>query len=137
MGGNPAWKKAERRVARIFGTERNPLSGGNSGHTRSDSLHERVYIETKYRTRHAMFSLWRSEREKAKKEGKKITVLALREKGSPKTLFVVEEHELLDLLNELLETATEVPNDDDTGQQDAGTPGERDEQSVEIGWSNL
>ena len=48
MSAHPAWKKAERGVARMFGTERNPLSGEMSRHkTGSDSLHEELYIETK------------------------------------------------------------------------------------------
>ncbi|HTT74243.1 MAG TPA: hypothetical protein VMG99_08925 [Thermoplasmata archaeon] len=44
----PAWKKVERRIAEFFGTERNPLSGGNSKHSRSDSLHLTLFIETKH-----------------------------------------------------------------------------------------
>jgi len=44
------WKRFELTVARFFGSERNPLSGGNSKHTRSDTLHKDLYIECKYRT---------------------------------------------------------------------------------------
>ena len=40
-------KTQERRVARFFGTERTPLSGGASRHTRSDTLHPKLYIEVK------------------------------------------------------------------------------------------
>jgi hypothetical protein len=40
-------KAHERRVARWFGTERTPLSGGASRHTRSDTLHPKLYIEVK------------------------------------------------------------------------------------------
>mgnify|MGYP000423855145 CR=1 FL=1 len=43
------WKKLERRVARFFGSERTPLSGGNSKHTRSDSLHPDLFIEAKHK----------------------------------------------------------------------------------------
>ena len=52
------WKTAERYVARIFGTERTPLSGSNSKHTSSDTLSEEFYIEVKY---------FRSDRSKFKK----------------------------------------------------------------------
>lgn len=40
-------KTQERRVARYFGVERTPLSGGASRHTRSDTLHPKLYIEVK------------------------------------------------------------------------------------------
>jgi len=49
MPAPPAtWKSVERRVARFLGAERNPLSGGNSKHTRSDSLHPFLFVETKH-----------------------------------------------------------------------------------------
>lgn len=35
------------RVAKFFGTHRTPLSGGASRHTRSDTLHDRLFIEVK------------------------------------------------------------------------------------------
>ena len=41
--GNKTWKQFERRVARFFNSEKNPLSGGNSKHLLSDtflSIHE-------------------------------------------------------------------------------------------------
>lgn len=43
------WKAYERRIAKRFGTRRNPLSGGMSGHTRSDTLHKGLFIEMKNR----------------------------------------------------------------------------------------
>lgn len=46
-----AWKAAERSVARKLGTRRTPLSGGNSAHTRSDTLHHELFIEVKLRKR--------------------------------------------------------------------------------------
>ena len=76
------WKAVERRVAKYFGTERTPLSGGNGKQTRSDTLHERLFIETKARKKHTVISLWDETAEKAKKEGK-IPVIALCEKGRP------------------------------------------------------
>lgn len=90
------WKEAERRVAKLFGSRRTPLSGGNSGHTRSDSLSGEVFVETKYRQKHAVFKLWRETDLMARKE-KKITVVALREKGSPKTLFLVDAKAIIPL----------------------------------------
>jgi len=40
-------KTQERRVARYFGVERTPLSGGASRHTRSDTLHPDLFLEVK------------------------------------------------------------------------------------------
>lgn len=47
MPPSKAWKALERRVARFFKTERNPLSGGNGKFSRSDSRHPDLFIETK------------------------------------------------------------------------------------------
>ncbi len=76
------WKARERQVAEFFGTTRTPLSGGNSGHTRSDTLHERLFVEQKLRAKHAVISLWDETKELAKKEGK-VPVVTLAEKGRP------------------------------------------------------
>ncbi len=74
------WKNIERKIARFFGAERNPLSGGNGKHGRSDSLHPVLFVETKYRQVHSAVTLWRDTAGKAKKEGK-IPVVCLSEKG--------------------------------------------------------
>jgi len=41
------WKRREREAARLFGAERQPLSGsgGRADRTRSDSTHDRLFIE--------------------------------------------------------------------------------------------
>ena len=75
------WKAVERRVASFFGARRNPLSGSNSGGTHSDSLHEQLFIETKFRVKHSAISLWKKTEDLAYKEGK-IPVVALVEKGN-------------------------------------------------------
>ena len=46
------WKNRERQIAGILKTNRTPLSGSSSRHTSSDTLHEKLYIECKYRKRH-------------------------------------------------------------------------------------
>lgn len=74
------WKAIERKAARFFGAERNPLSGGNGKHSRSDSLHAVLFLEVKYRKSHSAVTLWRSTAEKAKEEGK-LPVVCLAEKG--------------------------------------------------------
>lgn len=46
-----AWKAFERELGRRLGTYRTPLSGSNSRHTQSDTLHKDYYIEAKYFSR--------------------------------------------------------------------------------------
>ena len=70
MSINNHWKVIERKVASFFGVRRNPLSGGNAGHSRSDSLHELLFLETKYRVKHSAVQLWRKTEKLAHKEGK-------------------------------------------------------------------
>lgn len=74
------WKQSERDVAEFFGTTRTPLSGGASGHTRSDTLHPELFIEVKYRKRHTSVALWDETEALAVKE-KKVPVVCLKEKG--------------------------------------------------------
>jgi hypothetical protein len=51
-----ASKRDERSVGSYFETFRTPLSGGNSRHTRSDTLHPTHYFEVKSRS--AVPSTW-------------------------------------------------------------------------------
>ena len=55
------WKAFERRVARAFGCERTPLSGGNSKHTRADVLHPTLYIECKSNVRYPLLKVVRGK----------------------------------------------------------------------------
>ena len=48
------WKARERQVAKYFNTNRTPLSGGSSRHTRSDSLHQDLFVECKLRKKHSV-----------------------------------------------------------------------------------
>ena len=50
------WKADERKVARMFGAERNRLSGssGRDCDSCSDSNHARLYIEAKRKKRHTV-----------------------------------------------------------------------------------
>jgi hypothetical protein len=82
------WKAVERRVAEFFGTRRNPLSGENSGHSRSDTLHPDYYIEVKHRTKHTTYTLHDETTERAKQEGK-TPISVLHEKGRAGFLMVL------------------------------------------------
>jgi len=68
------WKDKERQVAQFFGLPSNrgrtPLSGGNSGHTRSDTLHPVLFIEQKHRKKNPWIDLWKKVNQLAKKENK-------------------------------------------------------------------
>ena len=59
-------KTDERRLGKYFGVGRTPLSGGNSGHTRSDTLHPRLYLEAKGSEDMRLFSLFNKCREQTK-----------------------------------------------------------------------
>lgn len=87
-----AWKRLERDTAKLFGTRRTPLSGINSAHTGSDTLHQRLYIECKLRKSSAIHRLYDETADAAKAEDK-IPVLALRQKNRP-ILLVMTPYDL-------------------------------------------
>lgn len=74
------WKDVELRYAKLFGTLRNALSGGNSHHTRSDTLHTEFYLEIKHGLQCRPTSLWQDTISKAKLEHK-IPMLIQHAKG--------------------------------------------------------
>ena len=88
------WKSFERTVADYFGTRRVPLSGSNSGHgTNSDSLHPKLYIECKVRSKVSLWQLFVDTENKAKIEGK-IPVVAIKQKGEKGYLLVMRPDDL-------------------------------------------
>ncbi len=87
------WKRFEAEVARFFGSARAPLSGGNGKQTRSDSLHDTLFIEAKYRGKSAVCTLFRKVAKLAAKEGK-TPVVALREKNHEGYLLVIRPQDL-------------------------------------------
>jgi len=82
-----AWKNRERKAARVFGADRNSLSGSNSKLTASDSTSAALFIETKLKARWAVFSLFRQTAELAKRESK-TPLLMLAQKERPGFLLV-------------------------------------------------
>lgn len=90
------WKKTERRVAAYWHTERVALSGGNSKITRSDTMHKRLFVETKYRKKHSAVTLWDKTRALAKLESK-TPVVALVEKGRPGFWVLVHSDDLVEV----------------------------------------
>lgn len=62
MRATKTWKTVELRIAKDFGTDRTPLSGINSKHTGSDTLHDKLFIEVKHGKNHIIemaYKLWR------------------------------------------------------------------------------
>ena len=64
------WKNNELKLSKMFGARRNPLSGSNSAHSMSDTLHEEFYIEIKDGKQSLPTKLWIDTVQKAKQEGK-------------------------------------------------------------------
>ena len=100
MTHRSTWKQGEQRVADLFGTTRTPLSGGNSKHTRSDTLHPRLFIEVKLRQVHTTWTLFRQTELLARKEGK-VPILALQEKGRHGCLLVMRPQDVAAVYREL------------------------------------
>ena len=93
------WKSVEARIARLWGSERTPLSGGNSKITRSDSLHPLLFLETKHRKQFGVGNLFRDTEVKAKKEGK-IPIVCLQEKNQQGFLVVMKSTDIDRILTE-------------------------------------
>src|SRR5262245_20719709 len=90
-----SWKRRERDAARLFGAERQVLSGsgGRGDRTRSDSTDGGLFIETKLRASSAVRSLWERTRDRARAE-RKTSVLALFAKRKHGALIVVHQDDL-------------------------------------------
>jgi hypothetical protein len=96
------WQRREREAARLFGAERQPGSGsgGFPDRTRSDSTHDRLYIETKLRASSSARTLWEKTATLAGREGK-TPVVVLYAKGKAGGLVVVHEMHLAAVAAEL------------------------------------
>jgi hypothetical protein len=85
MARSVAWKSLERQAAKYFGCLRQVLSGSSNRPDRSssDSTHDRLFIEAKYRAKHAVVKLWKQTSDHAKREGKTpvVVVKQHRQKG--------------------------------------------------------
>lgn len=87
-------------MAAAFATQRTPLSGGSSRHTRSDTLHPRLFIEVKERARHALYTLYRQTSQLARGEGK-VPVVAICETGRQGFLVACHVDDLQAVAREL------------------------------------
>jgi hypothetical protein len=96
------WKRRERQAARRFGAQRQPLSGsgGRSDQTKSDSTHDRLYIETKMRASSSVRTVWEKTAALARREGK-TPLLMLFTKNKAGGLIVCHETDLARVAAEL------------------------------------
>jgi hypothetical protein len=97
-----SWKRRERNAAGLFGAQRQVLSGscGRGERSRSDTTHERLFIESKLRASSSVRSLWEKTRKQARREHK-IPVVILFAKGKPGALIVVHQDDLAAVASEL------------------------------------
>jgi len=84
---NKAWKEVERKVAKLFGTKRTPLSGRNSSITGADIIHPYLFVEVKHHSQLAIWEWFSYVEKRAKKEGK-LPLLVLKKKRKRGFLFV-------------------------------------------------
>lgn len=112
------WKAAERRVAALFGTLRQRLSGssGREDESAADTKHPILFIEVKYREKHAVRALWEKTAKLAKSEGK-APVVALVDKGKPGFLLCIH-------IDDLPRVAAEVQRCETAGDSTEGFYGE-------------
>jgi hypothetical protein len=96
------WQRRERHAAKLFGAARQPGSGscGDPDRSRSDSTHDRLYIETKLRSNSAVRTLWEKTAALARREGK-TPLLMLYSKGRVGGLIVCHEMHLAAVAAEL------------------------------------
>jgi hypothetical protein len=97
MTDKSTWKKRESKIAKDFGTKRNPLSGSMSGHSSSDSLSETFYLESKLRGKPPGWNLFLDTKDKAKLENK-IPIVILSKKFHKDKVCMIDYDFLLKLL---------------------------------------
>lgn len=92
----------ERKVAKLLGGVRNPLSGGAGRHTRGDVIHASLYVECKLRSSLMIWSWFKDTAEKAKKEGK-TPILVIKEKSKKGELVILDIQDFVKLTKETKE----------------------------------
>jgi hypothetical protein len=96
---NSTWKALERKVAKLLGGTRNPLSGGSGRHTRGDVIHHTLYVECKLRQKLSIWAWFEDTRKKAKVEGK-TPILVIKEKSKKGELVVLDIKDFVELIGE-------------------------------------
>ena len=86
------WKVSERKAAKALGGVRNRMSGAVDQLTAGDVVHPNLYVEVKYRKKHAVITLMRATMAQARKE-KKTPVVVLQERGKEGRYYLVREED--------------------------------------------
>jgi hypothetical protein len=102
-----SWKSGERRIARKFDSERTPLSGGNSKHTRSDTLNKNLFIEVKHGLKVPGDRIWRKTLDMAKKENK-IPAVVFIKKNYPYPVIMCKVDDLTKIASEIKESDSDI-----------------------------
>ena len=104
----PNWKKAETRLAKLFGTVRRPLSGGNSrSGGRDDAQHPRLFIESKYNGFNPLWELYQStKRLMHGEEEERTLVIGLHKANHSGILLVIHSTDLHAVATEYLSHAS-------------------------------
>ena len=103
------WKQFERDVASFFHSKRTPLSGGNSGITRSDTRSEHFFVEAKLRAKFQLYTLFKETKKLAQSENK-IPIVAIREKGKQGFLLLVAPEDIHTISETLKRIESEQSN---------------------------
>lgn len=93
----------ERRISKLFGTDRTPLSGEMSKHTSSDTLHDDLYIECKKRNDNFLLKDtredWNKSIENAEEENKiPIMILSKKYENTDDARVVLKLKDFLELI---------------------------------------
>ena len=87
------WKGLERKVAKILNGERIPCSGVSGIRLKGDVLHDRFFVECKFRERLFVYSVFQKAKEQASKIKKLpplIPLLVLKQKYKKGELVVLD-----------------------------------------------
>jgi hypothetical protein len=114
MTHKTTWKRREAKAAALFGARRQRCSGssGRPDCSRSDSTHERLYLETKLRGHHAAVTLLDQVKAQARREGK-TPLLALATKGRRGIALVLDAEDLPAVAAEYGAATAPLPADAD------------------------
>lgn len=93
----------ERKVAKLLGGVRNPLSGGSGRHTRGDVIHDTLYVECKLRQSIALWAWYKDTADKAKVEHK-IPILVIKEKSKKGELVVLDINDFVGIVKDEYKT---------------------------------
>lgn len=88
MTHSRTWKKAEQRVAALFGVRRRTGSGCDPRTGGDDIVHDRAFVEVRYRQKFEVLRWWREDAVLPALKENKLPVLVIFEKGDRQPFLV-------------------------------------------------